>query len=548
MSTGPASQVSKLEGDSVFNVLQGFGATLGLPLSDEKPAHQAAAECRPGTFSDEGEYVTLPESITAKGVWPPLSPLAAGTFRSPDQTLSKSDVEQVIPRNPLHAASPEKERNKHTNLPFGLRPGRHIPTSSVSVQTFYRLRTESGRTSRQFHNDTVPQVDPRAPANGWLSPSVSAPSQSERDDVTLPQRELVPFKVTSRQMPKASADSLASSFNAVPSAALPSDQIQSLMKKHQEILVAKPHPFLCADEVKHAECREDGKLPNIRVPFASRGPSLLFGLDGGEYGGEYEWDRGTKAKVVCHVTLGQQSFRTLAAEIRADGTWASPSLFALPLDARQVQHLAMETSRGGNDAFGEHVLKCETHILETGDHKLVGTVYIPLKDIAHLADGREESFVAHLAGGRDNSQKARVFLSASWGLGSVKSWAPPCLEDIVRATDEAALAASILDDEVQTTDKASAGEGYESEDSEEEELKAEEMHWREQLERLVDSLAVNVFVMLLVILDVILAIVFDFAAQDTVVSGDRPLTQKNEPEVPPQVTGVQAVILFLFGK
>lgn len=572
MSSGPASQVS-LKGDSLFSVLQGLGETLGPPRSAERPT--PAAERRPLSFVDDGEYVTLPKSTTAQGIWPPISPLAAVSFRTEQTTglqwTGDTEYEQHIPRPTTHTVEADVEKNgtrkprgaKYTNLGIvqggQASPAPNVPTSSSPVKTHHQFRVESGRTSRWNVADNAPQISQSV----W---------------------ERVPLNVTTT-MPKASAVTLTSARRAVPSATRPlqedgsfkenvvdscnegqdspsrhsptvksgqqsapcmvrSEKVESLMEQYQKILQAKPHTFLCADGVEHAECRENGKLPKIRLSCTSRGPCLLLGLDGGHYG----WSKRDQAKVVCNVTLGHQTFRTLATEIRADGTWSTDGVFALPLDARQVQNLKMQTPQDGERS--EHILIISVVELncETGGITQLGSTALELKVLVDLANqssnsGGRTNTKADLADDRGNLQKAQIFLSALWGQPAGISWAPQCLEDIVKTTDEAALAAGIVDHEIQCTkDKVSSGKGDESEESDEDdEEQSEDMHWRERLERLVDSLALNILVMLLVMLDIILAIVFEFSAHDTASSGD-------SLEIRAEITVIQALILFLFGK
>lgn len=308
-----------------------------------------------------------------------------------------------------------------------------------------------------------------------------------------------------------------------------------MMDAAQSNLEERIHPFSCADSVKnHVECREDGKLPNVRVSRDSRCPCLIFSINGGSFFRDGVASSKSVAKVVCNVSLGANSGRTLAATLEEDGSWESFTVFTFSLNIAQLHLQTQETSVPMKAR--QNVLAISCSILdEYGVQNVIGRVNFDLMAVLRIAAQKSDETVAYLLD--DTSQHIRMpdkygnmhrtciyFSVDGYGLPqwisdsrapgtNTGAWAPPSLDDFLKTVDEAAPSAVAL----KSVDAGAGNDTREASygsDEDNDELSPDETHWREKLERIMDSLWMSFCVMVLVLIDIVLAIVFDFRAKD----------------------------------
>jgi len=510
MSSGPTYERGPL-----FKVLQGLGATLG--MSAESPSQRMA----PGTDKSAGserrmasaqetEYVVLPESTRAKAVWPPMSPL--GKFDTVEH-----------PRRPHDLKARASQSEPESSRPAAMPTTNPAAVSHSPAKNYLRPRV--GGTA-----DGAAVEEPRPTRSGQWNVATghfqkhlnfAAGSRVPSCASAVSQWENIPLGAATSSMTESQGD------HGKQSAKYWNDEKQDVtnvkddeqggkhLNKQRRMLEENPHPFSCAEAVhKQTDCREDGRLPNQRLPSSIRVPCLLFYLSGGRCRAESD------TTVVCSVSLDKTCYHSLAAPVSDQNCFSSSCVFTFPLNAKQLHH--------------EHGSKLKVVVRQ--DAEVIGGAKFELSALLDLAIRRKaELTTTYLLEGSE-SDKSCIHFSVEL-TGDTTAWAPLSFEDLLKTVDEDALTESILDDDDEhAMEKISRMDGYSSSDgSEGFEQEREDLHWRERLERAMDSLVIIFLVMLLVVVDVLLAIVFDLSNQDA------------EPRAFVAVTVTQAVILFAFG-
>ena len=334
------------------------------------------------------------------------------------------------------------------------------------------------------------------------------------------------------------------------------EQARQMLDAVQRSLEERKYPFSCADLVEnHVDRREDGKVPDVRVSRASRCPCLIVSINGGRFFREGVATSKSVTKVVCTVSLGTNSGKTLAATLGEEGSWESCTAFTFTLDITQLQ-------RKKEDSVlmkaPQSLLAMSCSVLdENGVQNVIGRVKFDLMAILRLAVQNGGETVAYLLDDanqhicmRDNHgnmQRTCIYFSVdgyrlpAWISDSavdtwaVDAWAPASLDDFLKTVGEAAPSAAALKSADADARNQIFTQREATDDSEEgdDDLSQENIHWRERLERIMDSLWMSFCVVVLVLIDIVLAIVFEF--------GD-----KNLSSMPTGVIAVQSLILIGF--
>ncbi len=324
----------------------------------------------------------------------------------------------------------------------------------------------------------------------------------------------------------------------------------------QRSLEERKYPFSCADLVEnHVDRREDGKLPDVRVSHTSRCPCLIVSINGGRFFREGGATSKSVAKVVCTISLGTNSGKTLAATLEEEGSWESCTAFTFALDTTQLRR-KKEDSVPMKAPQSFLTMSCSV-LDENGFQNVFGRVKVDLMAILRLAVQNGGETVAYLLDDanqhirmRDNHgnvQRTCMYFSVDgyrlplWTSDSavdafvVDAWAPASLDDFLKTVHEAAPSAVALKsadahagDKI-FTQRDSTDDSEEGDDN----LRQENIHWRERLERIMDSLWMSFCVMVLVLIDIVLAIVFEFGVE-------------NSGALPKGIIAVQGLILLGF--
>jgi len=338
---------------------------------------------------------------------------------------------------------------------------------------------------------------------------------------------------------------------------------------------AQAYPFTCCAPLEQTDCREDGEPPQPRVPVGTpSSPCLLVAVTGGnEFLAAHSARPLSNEKVVCRLELGVQSYQTLAAECTA-GSWeigggvagssaddqGDDCMYAFALDPQHIRCLQFKDPNL-EQTCARLTISCYAVGSSTN---LIGQVEVSLSSdlvqqaMKHPAGRAGTLYLKNEIWGRDGGKlsprKARLFLtikvSGTDFLQCGVAWVPPPLEELLQSVEDAPVTAPASsdaqlkigpegreegstmpspsaaaaacggeDDASSVSSRSSSsmsggdadvarsawGRGVES---------GEEPHWRERLELAVDSVWTSAVVIILVLVDVVIAVVFDLTAQE----------------------------------
>ena len=358
---------------------------------------------------------------------------------------------------------------------------------------------------------------------------------------------------------------------------------KSVLLETLEALASRQYPLSCATSVDLTDCRQDGTPPNMRVSRAARNPCLVLSLNGGNH--VRAASSTCVEKVVCTVSLGSQSFQTLAAPLGAQGIWNECTVCVFALDINQLQLLSsplvedgdkqdtqdthdMQDQKGKQQARIRRERKRRNCVLAiscalvqpSGNKCVIGRVNLDLKALLHLATNppshTKSDTVAHLLDASSNPvccpdaqgrmQKASIYFNvAEFGLSawvpaatatSTLTWAPLSLDDFLQTVNEphgTSTQAPPPCHALSHTPFHTPSHCQFANDELDNDAGGEERHWRERLEQVTDSLWINAAVIILVLIDMVLAIAFHFSAKQDAVT-------------PPAVLVIQSFILAGF--